>query len=193
MTEPPPTPARRAAHLHPRVVPWQHALAWYEEAMRLFKRAPRDVGRARAPHDRDRARAEGRARASARSLSEIVTPLVACGLLYAAAAADRGASAVAARRARGVSRRRAARSSRSSPRRSSRSPPRRFAAWWIADVNLLARTQRTARALDRRRSLGIYAIGILAVAAGHVRAVPRAASSGCRRAPRSRRAGTRSR
>jgi hypothetical protein len=30
----------RPAHLHPRAVPWQHALAWYEDAMRLFKRAP---------------------------------------------------------------------------------------------------------------------------------------------------------
>ena len=25
-----------AAHLHPRIVPWSHAFAWYEEAMRLF-------------------------------------------------------------------------------------------------------------------------------------------------------------
>ena len=37
---PPPLPAPPPAHLHPRIVPWQHALAWYEDAMRLFKRGP---------------------------------------------------------------------------------------------------------------------------------------------------------
>ena len=42
MTElpPPPNLAAPSAHLHPRIVPWRHALAWYEDAMRLFKRAP---------------------------------------------------------------------------------------------------------------------------------------------------------
>ena len=42
MTElpPPHNVAAPAAHLHPRIVPWRHALAWYEDAMRLFKRAP---------------------------------------------------------------------------------------------------------------------------------------------------------
>jgi hypothetical protein len=29
-----------SAHLHPREVPWRHAFAWYEEAMRLFRFAP---------------------------------------------------------------------------------------------------------------------------------------------------------
>jgi len=37
---PPPLTPPPAAHLHPRIVPWQHALAWYEDAMRLFKRGP---------------------------------------------------------------------------------------------------------------------------------------------------------
>jgi hypothetical protein len=37
---PPPLSGPPPAHLHPRVVPWQHALAWYEDAMRLFRRAP---------------------------------------------------------------------------------------------------------------------------------------------------------
>ena len=37
---PPPLPAPPLVHLHPRIVPWQHALAWYEDAMRLFKRGP---------------------------------------------------------------------------------------------------------------------------------------------------------
>ena len=43
-----PLPAPPPAHLHPRIVPWRHALAWYEEAMRLWKRAPVTVGAARA-------------------------------------------------------------------------------------------------------------------------------------------------
>ena len=37
---PPPQPGPPPAHLHPRIVQRQHALAWYEEALRLFKRAP---------------------------------------------------------------------------------------------------------------------------------------------------------
>ena len=84
-TVPPP------AHLQSRTVPWRHALAWYEDAMRLVKRAPAtwallafvtlvteiaveaipDVGP---------------------MLGKIVVPLVACGMLYAAAATDRGAA-----------------------------------------------------------------------------------------------------
>src|SRR4030095_15741736 len=88
---PGPTPPPSAAHLHPRVVPWRHAFAWYEEAMRLFKRAPAtwmglaalalasELGLQALP-------------GAAALLGEIVTPLVACGLVYAAAAADRRAA-----------------------------------------------------------------------------------------------------
>jgi hypothetical protein len=77
------------AHLHPRIVPWRHALAWYEDAMRLFKRAPTiwvalavvtivtELALKAVPH-------------VGSLLSQAVTPLVACGLIYAAAATDRG-------------------------------------------------------------------------------------------------------
>ena len=56
-------------------------------------------------------------------LTEIVAPLVACGLIYAAAAADGGAAPFAAPRGEGVSRAGRSPCSRSSHRRSSRSRP----------------------------------------------------------------------
>ena len=61
MTDLPPLTPPPAAHLHPRIVPWQHALAWYEDAMRLFKRGAGDVGGARGHHDRRRVRVAARA------------------------------------------------------------------------------------------------------------------------------------
>ncbi len=93
-------------------------------------------------------------------LREAVTPLVACGLVYAAAATDRGVApslshAIAAFRA----------------------PPgaiaavvasallifgaEAFAGWWIADINLLD-AGRSAEDLSPAAIVGIYAIGILA-------------------------------
>src|SRR5512139_1625507 len=75
-------------HLHSRAVSWRHGLAWYEEAMRLFKLAPlRWIGLAflslatelvlkAAPDGLD-------------LIAEILAPLVASGMVYAAAAADR--------------------------------------------------------------------------------------------------------
>jgi uncharacterized membrane protein len=93
-------------------------------------------------------------------LSQAVTPLVACGLVYAAAAADRGAAPSLFHAVRAF-----------------RAPTgalfavvasalltfaaEAFAAWWIAGANLLdgvgAAANLTASAL-----IGIYAIGILA-------------------------------
>ena len=90
MTEPPPphNVAAPAAHLHPRIVPWRHALAWYEDAMRLFKRAPATwaalaVVTIAAEFVLQAVPGLGAL------LSQAITPLVACGLIYAAAAADR--------------------------------------------------------------------------------------------------------
>ena len=79
--DPPPPPAR----LNPRVVPWRHALAWYEEAMRLFKFSPLPfIGLAFVTIATELLLKM--APGALALTGEIVTPLVACGLLYAAAA-----------------------------------------------------------------------------------------------------------
>lgn len=74
----------------PRAVPVAHAFAWYEEAMHLFKRAPlrwcllglatlaTEFGLQFVPD-------------VGVGLSKILVPVVACGMLLAAAAVDRGA------------------------------------------------------------------------------------------------------
>ena len=93
-------------------------------------------------------------------LGKIVVPLIACGMLFAAAAADRGeapslrhagaafrapASAIAAVIAAGLL----------------SFAAEAFAAWWIAGVNLLA-SETASAALSAPQVGGIYAIGILA-------------------------------
>ncbi|MET0918343.1 MAG: hypothetical protein ABWY07_07970, partial [Burkholderiales bacterium] len=91
MTElPPPLPVP-PVHLHPRIVPWQHALAWYEDAMRLFKRGPW-MWAALAVITILAEFALRLVPTLGPLLSEVIVPLVACGLIYAAAAADRGAA-----------------------------------------------------------------------------------------------------
>jgi len=93
-------------------------------------------------------------------LGKIVVPLVACGMLYAAAAADRGG-----------------RPSLLYAATAFRAPipailavvvagaftfaAEAFAAWWIADVNLLSR-DAAGGDLTTTAIAGIYAIGILA-------------------------------
>lgn len=151
-TEPP------AAHLHPRVVPWSHAFAWYEEAMRLFKLAPRTfVGVAFLTIATELLL---KAAPGVLALSgEIVTPLVACGLLYASAAADRretpslsvvlqvfraGASAIAAIVAASLV----------------AFTAQALAGWWIADANLLE--YEGMAQLSTAVVLGVYAFGTLA-------------------------------
>jgi hypothetical protein len=94
------------------------------------------------------------------ALGKIAGPLVACGLLYAAAAADRGgqpsvfdavtafrapAPAIIAVVAAGML----------------TFTAEALAAWWVADVNLLA-TESLAGDLSMAAITGIYAIGILA-------------------------------
>lgn len=148
-----------AAHLHPRVVPWRHALAWYEEAMRLFKVAPLPfAGLAALTIVTELALKSIPGMTSL--IAEIVTPLVACGLVYAAAAADRRerpslALAALAFRAGGNAIAAIIVASLVT------FGAQLFAGWWIADANLLlpdtAVTQLSAAAV-----LGIYAIGILA-------------------------------
>jgi hypothetical protein len=80
----PPPPVAPLSH----VVPWRNALAWYEEAMRLFKFAPlASTGLALVTIATELVL---KAAPGAISLTaEIVAPLVACSLIYAAAAADR--------------------------------------------------------------------------------------------------------
>jgi len=149
----------RQAHLHPRAVPWHHALAWYEDAMRLFKRAPvtwavlaivtvvTEVVLKTVP-------------GVGTLLSQLVTPLVACGLVYGAAATDRGSTpslrdvvlafkaplhAIAAVIASALV----------------AFVAEAFAAWWIADVNLFDSGSGSAE-LSAAAVGGILALGILA-------------------------------
>jgi uncharacterized membrane protein len=152
---PPPPPA----HLHPRLVPWRHAFAWYADAMRLFKHAPAtwmglavitllaELGFQMVP-------------GIAALLREALTPLVACGLVYAAAAADRGAApsllhALAAFRA-GMGAIIAIVASAFLV-----FGAEAFAAWWVSGINLLD-LDRSAAELTPPAMVGIYSIGILA-------------------------------
>jgi hypothetical protein len=160
MTElPPPLPAPPPAHLHPRIVPWQHALAWYEDAMRLFKRAPATWAALAVIT----IAAEFALRvipSLGPLIAEIVSPLVACGMIFAAASADRGKSPALADATRAF-----------------RAPvgaivaivisalvtfaAESLAAWWIAGTNLLD-PGGTPGDLRASVLVGIYAIGILA-------------------------------
>jgi hypothetical protein len=158
MQVPEPPPAPFVAHLHPRIVPWRHAFAWYEEAMRLFKFAPFSfIGLAFVSVLTDLVAKS--APGAFALMGEIFTPLVACALLYAAAAADRrvapspqllvqafraGGNAIAAVVAASLV----------------AFVAQALAAWWIADANLLALESMTK--LSAAAVLGIYAIGVLA-------------------------------
>jgi uncharacterized membrane protein len=149
----------RQPHLHPRAVPWQHALAWYEEAMRLFKRAPATwiaLAAATVLTELTLKAVPG----VGTLLSQLVTPLVACGLVYGAVAADRGSTP-----------------SLRDAIRAFRAPPQSiaaviasalvaffaeaFAAWWIADVNLFDVGGGSAD-LSPAAVTGILALGIIA-------------------------------
>ena len=160
MTDLPPLTPPPAAHLHPRIVPWQHALAWYEDAMRLFKRGP----------------ATWLTLALITIAAEFALRLVpSLGPLLAeiivAARRLRPDLRGGLRRSRrtagarqcdqGVSRSRWARWPRSSRPRSSRSRAESFAAWWIAGTNLLD-PAGSAGTFELPVLIGIYAIGILA-------------------------------
>ena len=93
-------------------------------------------------------------------LAKLIVPLVACGLLYAAVAADRGerpllGHAIAAFRAPGSAIVAIVAASLLT------FAAEAFTAWWIADVNLLS-TESSSQDLSSADIAGIYAIGILA-------------------------------
>lgn len=156
---PDPAPALPPAHLHPRAVPWRHALAWYEEAMRLFKFAPVAwIGLAVVTLATEMTLKA--APGAGALLAEIFTPLVACGLVYAAAAADRRAApslrlAVAAFGAGGGAIAAIVAASLFT------FAAQAFAGWWIADANLFL-PESASPNLSAMAILGVYAIGILA-------------------------------
>jgi len=161
MSELPPrfNAASRPAHLHPRVVPLRHVLAWYDDGMRLFKRAPATWAALAAIT----IGAELFLKAVpglGSLLSETVTPLVACGLLYAAAVVDRHAAPRLSLAFKGF-----------------RAPPASIVAivasalvpfvaeasatWWVAGVNPFD-TGSAAIELNPATIAGIYTIGMLA-------------------------------
>ncbi len=147
------------AHVHPRAVSWRHGLAWYEEAMRLFKFAwLRWIGLALLSLATELAL---RALPGGLGLvSEIISPLVASGMVYAAAAADRGQRpalrfAWAAFGAGGNAIAAVIAASAVT------TAAQLFAGWWIADVNLLT-GDATAPELSPGTLLGIYAVAMVA-------------------------------
>ena len=147
------------AHLHPRIVPWRHALAWYEDAMRLFKRAPATwIGLAIVTIVTELALKSVPWVGTV--LSQLVTPLVACGLIYAAADADRG---VAPSLRHAVLAFRAPTSAILAIIASAlvAFAAEAFAAWWIAGANLL-NTGSSAMDLSSAAVGGVLTLGILA-------------------------------
>jgi uncharacterized membrane protein len=147
------------AHLHPRAVPWQHALAWYEDAMRLFKRAPATwIGLAIVTIVTEFAMKS--VPGIGWLLSQVVTPLVACGMVYAAAAADRG-TAPSMRHAIDVFRAPLSAIVAIVASALVEFAAESFAAWWIAGISLLDMGSQSAE-LTSTAVAGILAIGILA-------------------------------
>lgn len=156
---PPPNGSSAPAHLHPRIVPWRHALAWYEEAMRLFKRAPGTwVGLAVITIIAEIALTA--VPGVGALLSQVVTPLVACGLLFAAAAADRG-DAPSLRQATDAFRAPPAAIAAIVASALVTFAAEALAAWWTSGANLLAGGSGMA-SLSPAAVAGIYTIGILA-------------------------------
>lgn len=147
------------AHLQSRAVPWRHALTWYEDALRVVKRAPA-TWCALALLTLAAEFALEAVPEFGPMLGKIVVPLVACGMLYAAAAADRGA-APSLRHAVAAFRARAAAMGAVIAAGLLTFAAEALAAWWIAGVNLLAPESASA-ALSAPQVGGIYAIGILA-------------------------------
>lgn len=93
-------------------------------------------------------------------LSQVVTPLVACGLVFAAAAADR-AEAPSLKHATAAFRAPIAAISAIVASALVTFAAEAFAAWWIAGANLFA-PGSSATSLSPAAIVGIYSIGILA-------------------------------
>jgi hypothetical protein len=160
MIELPPTlPAPPPVHLHPRIVPWKHALAWYEDAMRLFKRGPWTWA-ALAVITMLTEFVLRLVPGLGPFLSEIVVPLVACGLIFAAAAVDRGGTPALGHLAITF---RAPVAAQAAIVASAlvTFAAEALAAWWIADASLL---DPAGLPTDIRLPalIGVYAIGFLA-------------------------------
>lgn len=146
-------------HLAAHAVPWQHALIWFEDALRLFKRRP-GVWIVLALFTLATELLLQLLPDPWPLLSNALAPLVACGMLFAAAAADRHASPRLAHAFTAF-----------------RAPPaaivaivaaslltflaEAFAAWWIADANLF-QIRSATEDLTAAARLGVYAIGVLA-------------------------------
>lgn len=151
-------PAADEPHLLPRAVPASHALTWFEDALRLFKRAPLTwIGLALVAVATDFLLSP--IPIAGAVLSELITPVVACGLIYAAAVTDHGdapslrfavaalgipAGALIAVIAASVL----------------PSMLQALAAWWLADVNVFAADAKLTE-LPAVTLIGIHAIGIL--------------------------------
>lgn len=150
-------PPLATLHLHARAVPWRHAFAWFEEGMRLFRRAPATwIGLGFCTIAAELATTA--LPEVGPILAQIVSPLVAGGLAFAAAAADRGNApslkhAVAAFGA---------------PIRAMVAivaanlvafAGEALAAWFVADVNLLA--PGDGNELSTPAIVGMVALGIL--------------------------------
>jgi uncharacterized membrane protein len=153
-----PTPSLSGRHAVPHAVPWRHALAWFEEGMRLFKRAPgtwialafcalaTELGLTALPE-------------VGTLLAQLVAPLVAGGLVYAAAATDRGDAPLLRHAAAAFA-----------------APVgalialivtslvafagQGFAAWWLADANLLVPAAESE--LSGIEIVGVVTTGVLA-------------------------------
>ena len=140
-------------------MPWRRAFAWYEDAMRLVKRGPA-VWALLALATLATEIALQALPGVGLALGRILGPLVACGLLFAAASADAGeppraAHALAAFRAG------AGAMLAIIVAGALTFAAEAFAAWWIAEVDLLAADASTGE-LTLAAIAGIYAIGILA-------------------------------
>jgi len=158
-TDQSPTPvSTTAVHLHPRAVPLRHALAWYEEAMRLWKRAPATWGALAVATLVVDVALEALPGAGS-LIGKVITPLVASGMVVAALAADRTsrprfghalaaftapAGAIAAIVVASVA----------------TFVAEAAAAWWIADVNLFVHEADYAT-LSFATIVGVYVVGVL--------------------------------
>lgn len=145
-------------HLRPRAVPAGNAFRWFEDALRLFKHAP-GTWIALAVIAVATEFLASPIPVVGAALSELLTPVVACGLVYAAHAADRGGApsvrfAVAAL---GIPA-----GALTAVIAASVLPSllQALVAWWLADVNMFAADAKMTE-LSAATLIGIHAIGIL--------------------------------
>jgi hypothetical protein len=156
---PTPQAGPEPAHLEPHPLPWPRALAWYEEAMRLFKRAPGTWITLAVATLASEFLLEAIPGAGPLA-GKVIVPVIACGMLYAARAADRGeAPTVALALA-------AFRAPASAIFAIVVTGLLTFAAeaataWWVADINLLM-PDAAAPDLTLPEVAGVYTIGVLA-------------------------------